>query len=821
MEYLKKMKAIQDSILEYLDNEDNNEQYFDDLRSLLNFQQSQFDIHELKSILCLISNISKYHHRKSFFFDKIKQIILLLKKEVKQAFSNADIFNIFKDSNRVLLLLFDEDILTLDSNLSTTIDKNYFQPEINKLNPDSSPIELPEFFYEKRLQGENDSYLCELVRNDNIKDFIIHYNKQEISLSMTIQSSIYETNSFLINQNPTLIEYSAFFGSIQILRFLYQNQVELTSSLWIYSIHGHNPEIIHFLEENQIQPSDGTYQEYNIDIYNSLLKEAGIEIGPKCFKNCQKLKSFSFPESATTIGDYAFSKCFKLEKINIPSSVTTIGSHCFDSCFSLIDIDIPSITSINEYTFYCCEKMTKIDLPSSLTIISNHSFEGCTNLIEITIPPSVTSIGQYSFNNCSSLRKINLPRSITSIENYLFNECKSLTKICIPQSVVSIGEYSFNKCIKLKTIDIPSSVKTIGKNAFNSCSSLEKMIIPQSVTTIGDYFISECYSLSIIIIPSSVTNIGKLSFYNFELLKEFIIPSSSEIIDENEFNGCTSLVKVEIPSSIKRINRCAFKNCSSLKEIIIPPSVISIDFKVFEGCTSLIKVQIPPTLESIGYDAFDECTSLKKIEIHQDSDNSAQNIKIVTENASPKKILIVGDIMVGKTCILHRYVENAYDGSFPATIHCAFKNKIVNIENDEIKLQIWDTPGSKRFRILIETLYRGACGLIVVFDLTQPDTLESIDEYFSYIKDENMVTVLLGNKCDIEHKVSDEDIKFIENKYNTKYFEVSAEYGDNIEDAFNYLANQLYEEIREKKSRIRQLINNDDIDEKQNKCIIF
>ena len=255
------MKAIQDSILEYLDNEDNNEQYFDDLRSLLNFQQSQFDIHELKSILCLISNISKYHHRKSFFFDKIKQIILLLKKEIKQAFSNADIFNIFKDSNRVLLLLFDENILTLDSNLSTTIDKNYFQPEINKLNPDSSPIELPEFFYEKRLQGENDSYLCELVRNDNIKDFIIHYNKQEISLSMTIQSSIYETNSFLINQNPTLIEYSAFFGSIQILRFLYQNQVELTSSLWIYSIHGHNPEIIHFLEENQIQPSDGTYQE--------------------------------------------------------------------------------------------------------------------------------------------------------------------------------------------------------------------------------------------------------------------------------------------------------------------------------------------------------------------------------------------------------------------------------------------------------------------------------------------------------------------------------------------------------------------------------
>ncbi|KAK8838612.1 hypothetical protein M9Y10_032646 [Tritrichomonas musculus] len=78
---------------------------------------------------------------------------------------------------------------------------------------------------------------------------------------MQIESSIYETNSFLQNKKLTLIEYSAFFGSIQIFRFLFQNQVSLARSLWLYAIHGENPDIIHFLEENQIHPKDENYKE--------------------------------------------------------------------------------------------------------------------------------------------------------------------------------------------------------------------------------------------------------------------------------------------------------------------------------------------------------------------------------------------------------------------------------------------------------------------------------------------------------------------------------------------------------------------------------
>ena len=75
-------------------------------------------------------------------------------------------------------------------------------------------------FEEKRQKGENDSYLCELIRTDSIEDFISYVNQKNISLSSKIKSSIFETNSFLVEKEPSLIEYTAFFGSIQIFQYL-------------------------------------------------------------------------------------------------------------------------------------------------------------------------------------------------------------------------------------------------------------------------------------------------------------------------------------------------------------------------------------------------------------------------------------------------------------------------------------------------------------------------------------------------------------------------------------------------------------------------
>ena len=264
MEYLQKMKDIQNIILEFLDNDEEDQKLFDDLKNLLTFQQDELDAHELKSILYLISTISTNHHRTQFFFDKIKKIIIFLKNEIKKSFSNDDIYELFEDNKLLLLILLDEGIFTIDYRILSQIEKNhqhFFYPEIIKIDKKyMKREEIPELYDEKRRKGENDSYICELIRTDNIENFIIYTTRNCISLSSTINKSIYETNSFLEDLNPSLIEYSAFYGSIQIFKYLFQNQIDLTSSLWLYAIHGNNPEIIHFLEENQIYPEDKTYK---------------------------------------------------------------------------------------------------------------------------------------------------------------------------------------------------------------------------------------------------------------------------------------------------------------------------------------------------------------------------------------------------------------------------------------------------------------------------------------------------------------------------------------------------------------------------------
>ena len=109
--------------------------------------------------------------------------------------------------------------------------------------------------------GENETQICKLIRGDCYDDFIIYVNQTNTPLSAVIETSEFETNSFLIENQPTLIEYAAFYGSYQIFQFLRISGVEMTGNIWLYAMHGKNGEIIHSLEENGIHPADASYRE--------------------------------------------------------------------------------------------------------------------------------------------------------------------------------------------------------------------------------------------------------------------------------------------------------------------------------------------------------------------------------------------------------------------------------------------------------------------------------------------------------------------------------------------------------------------------------
>ena len=141
----------------------------------------------------------------------------------------------------------------------------------------------------KRKNGVNDHYICKLIREDSVEDFISYVNKNNILLDGQIPCSIFETSQLLLLKNPSLIEYSIFYGSIQISKYLAMNKVKLLSSLWIYAIHSNNPEILQFLEENQVESFFEECIEESIKCHNDSFTEYFLN---NCSNEVGNLKNY-------------------------------------------------------------------------------------------------------------------------------------------------------------------------------------------------------------------------------------------------------------------------------------------------------------------------------------------------------------------------------------------------------------------------------------------------------------------------------------------------------------------------------------------------
>lgn len=264
---------LHDSLLGYFENDidynffsENLTQYFEKIKNPLKRD-------DLMIILRILVAVSNNHYRCSNFFQKIEKILLYFKCEIKKIFLNDEIFDFFKSNKRLLLFFIKENILTLNEKIVKDFDDSnlsYFAPEINiwlqtnskvKINKEKldQVLKNVQDFEQKRHEGENEEYICQIIRNDAVEEFIAYMNRSNIPLSINVKPSIFETNEYLLNANTNLIEYSVFFGSIQIFQFLKLSNVKLTPALWMYAIHGRNPEIIHILEESNILPPDDSF----------------------------------------------------------------------------------------------------------------------------------------------------------------------------------------------------------------------------------------------------------------------------------------------------------------------------------------------------------------------------------------------------------------------------------------------------------------------------------------------------------------------------------------------------------------------------------
>ena len=192
------------------------------------------------------------------------------------------------------------------------------------------------------------------------------------------------------------------------------------------------------------------------------------------------------------------------------------------------------------------------------------------------------------------------------------------------------------------------------------------------------------------------------------------------------------------------------------------------------------------------------------------------------------KVLLVGNTGVGKSSLFLRFVDKIWNDAFVPTIGVDFKIKTLNINNKNIKLQIWDTAGQERFRTIISSYYKGAHGILLIFDLTQSESFDSLKNWLIEIEknsNQNVVKLLIENKCDLEDKrvISYEKGKDFAEQYNMKYIETSAKNNINVVDAFRTLGMELI--ISSKDDQFSQgkevknivLNNNIDLNKKKHK----
>ena len=168
------------------------------------------------------------------------------------------------------------------------------------------------------------------------------------------------------------------------------------------------------------------------------------------------------------------------------------------------------------------------------------------------------------------------------------------------------------------------------------------------------------------------------------------------------------------------------------------------------------------------------------------------------------KICLLGDVNMGKTSIGSRFCKNSFNDNYINTIGGAYQQQNITLNNGvKIKLHIWDTSGQDRFRSMTNLYYRDAQVAILTYDVTNEQTLESLNYWLNELNDkveiDNMVLCLAGNKNDVDASkktVPTSKGKAFAEEHNMIFYETSAKTGAGVKELFQAIAAKEYELLK-------------------------
>lgn len=159
------------------------------------------------------------------------------------------------------------------------------------------------------------------------------------------------------------------------------------------------------------------------------------------------------------------------------------------------------------------------------------------------------------------------------------------------------------------------------------------------------------------------------------------------------------------------------------------------------------------------------------------------------------KIMLLGEAAVGKSSIMYRYTQNSFTNNTLGTAGIDFKKKEIEIDNNKIKIVLYDTAGHERFRNVANNYCKGAHGVVLVYDLSDEKSISNISSWLVDIYknvDKGVPVILVGNKCDIEErKITEEEGLELSKKYGLLWIETSAKTGKSVEETFKILIDEI------------------------------
>jgi small GTP-binding protein len=166
------------------------------------------------------------------------------------------------------------------------------------------------------------------------------------------------------------------------------------------------------------------------------------------------------------------------------------------------------------------------------------------------------------------------------------------------------------------------------------------------------------------------------------------------------------------------------------------------------------------------------------------------------------KVVIVGSAGCGKTQLMMQYCENQFDENPMTTIGVEYKSKFLNIEGREIRVQLWDTAGQERFRAISRSIYHGARGMVIVYDITKKNTFDQVPSWLEEVRTllpRETPIILIGNKTDLEdlREVNGDQADKLAKEHGLVFFETSAKTRSNVDQAFEWLARHIFEQAKQ------------------------